>query len=356
MTVAITRTELDAAGLRAAAARCKDAAASRRMLALALVLDGCNRPEAAAAAGMDRQSLRDWVHRYNETGLRGLYNSPTRGRPPRKLTPEQEATLADWVCQGPSRERHTVVRWRLIDLRDEIAREFGVHLHERTVGKVMARLNFTHMSVRPRHPEQDVAAQEAHKTNFAELVAAVIPEHAHGKPIELWWQDEARIGQQGSLTYVWAEQGSRPRAPRDQRYEWAYLFGAVCPARGIGAALVLPNVDTPSMNLHLAEISRCVAPGAPAVLTLDGAGWHQMGGKLQVPENISLLPLPCYSPELNPVENIWQFLRHNYLANRVYDGYEAIVNACCDAWNMLAAAPETIRSIASRPWAKTVNP
>ncbi len=162
MTVAITRTELDAAGLRAAAGRSKDAAAARRMLALALVMEGHRRSEAARAAGMDRQTLRDWVHRYNERGLAGLDNAPERGRPPRKLTLEQEATVAEWVRRGPTPE-HKIVRWRCIDLRDEIAREFGVQLHERTVGKLLARLNFAHVSVRPRHPEQDVAAQEAHK-------------------------------------------------------------------------------------------------------------------------------------------------------------------------------------------------
>src|SRR5215469_9622931 len=96
--------------------------------------------------------------------------------------------------------------------------------------------------------------------NYPELVAAVILEAARDKPIELWWQDEARIGQQGSLTYVWAERGSRPRAPRDQRYSWAYIFGAVCPDRGVGAALVLPHANTQAMNLHLREISTQVAP------------------------------------------------------------------------------------------------
>jgi transposase len=117
---------------------------------------------------------------------------------------------------------------------------------------------------------------------------------------------------------------------------------------------VLPTVSTEAMNLHLAEISSQVAPGAHAVITLDGAGWHQTGGKLDVPHDISLLPLPSYSPELNPVENIWQFLRQNYLANRVFDTYTAIVDACCDAWNALVAAPDTIRSIASREWASAV--
>lgn len=163
MTISITRTDLDAARLRGAAARSRDAAGSRRMLALALVLEGRNRTEAARAAGMDRQTLRDWVHRYNEAGLDGLTDRANTGAPRRKLTAEQEATFAAWVREGPKPEQHKVVRWRLVDLRDEIARQFGVQLHERTVGKLMARLNFARVSVRPRHPEQDAAAQEAHK-------------------------------------------------------------------------------------------------------------------------------------------------------------------------------------------------
>lgn len=109
------------------------------------------------------------------------------------------------------------------------------------------------------------------------------------------------------------------------------------------------------MNLHLQEISTQVAPGAHAVLIVDGAGWHKPGGRLNIPENVSLLFLPPYSPELNPVENIWQFLRQNFLSNRIYASYEAIVDACCEAWNKLIAVPERIRSIAARDYAKTVT-
>jgi transposase len=153
------------------------------------------------------------------------------------------------------------------------------------------------------------------------------------------------------LTRIWAARGSRPRAPRDQRYDWAYLFGAICPARDHGAALVLPKADAEAMNLHLAEISRHVTPGAHAVLWADGAGWHRIGGKLNVPDNITLLKLPPYSPELNPVENVWQYLRQNQLSNRVFATYDAIVDACCDAWRKLAVEPGRIQSIATRPWA-----
>ena len=120
------------------------------------------------------------------------------------------------------------------------------------------------------------------------------------------------------MSYVWGDKGSRPPAPRDCRYSWAYIFGAVCPARDIGAALVLPYADKQAMTLHLAEISRAVAPGAHAVVIVDGAGWHKPGGRLRQPDNISMLILPPYSPELNPQENIWQFLWQNYLSNRVF--------------------------------------
>lgn len=139
------------------------------------------------------------------------------------------------------------------------------------------------------------------------------------------------------------------------RYDWAYIFGAVCPAREIGVGLVLPEANAEAMNLHLAEISRKVSPNAFGVVILDGAGWHQTGGRLIVPENLGLLHLPPYSPELNPAENVWQYLWQYFLSNRVFPTYEAIVDACCGAWNALMALPERIRSIAQRDWAKTVS-
>jgi transposase len=119
--------------------------------------------------------------------------------------------------------------------------------------------------------------------------------------------------------------------------------------------LVLPHANAEAMNLHLAEIGRRVMPGAHAVVTMAGAGWHQQGGRLKLPDNVSLLLLPPYSPELNPQENVWQYLRQNYLANRVFDTYEAIVDACCHAWNSLTEQPDRITSIATRDWAKQVK-
>ena len=169
-------------------------------------------------------------------------------------------------------------------------------------------------------------------------------------PVEVWFQGEARIGQKNGLVRQWARRGTRPTQPADQRYENAYLFGAICPARGVGAALALPYADTDMMQLHLDEISRNVAEGAHAVLLLDRAGWHTTG-KLDMPKNITPIFLPSRAPELNPVENIWQYLRANWLSNRVFETYDDIVDAACQAWQNLIAQPQTITSIGMRQWA-----
>jgi transposase len=171
-----------------------------------------------------------------------------------------------------------------------------------------------------------------------------------GTAIEIWFQDEARIGQKNKTTRRWAKRGTRPSAPHDQRTASTYIFGAICPAQGKGAGLVLPCCNTEAMNLHLAEIALAVAPAAHAVLLMDQAGWHTTG-KLILPGNITIMPLPAKCPELNPVENIWQFMRDNWLSNRIFESYTEIVDHCCNAWNKLIEQPCRIKSIGARHWA-----
>ena len=169
--------------------------------------------------------------------------------------------------------------------------------------------------------------------------------------IEVWFADEARIGQKNKIARRWARRGSRPSAPHDQRTASTYIFGAICPKDGKGAALVLPRCNIAAMNLHLAEIAIAVAPGAHAALVLDQAGWR-LSDKLIVPPNITLVPLPAKCPELNPVENVWQFIRDNWLSNRVFRSYADILEHCCFAWNNLVDQPWAIMSIGLRDWAQ----
>ncbi len=190
------------------------------------------------------------------------------------------------------------------------------------------------------------------------------------------WRTRALVNR-ARLPRIWAKRGTRPRAPRDTRHQWAFagsvepvaftgsLAGAVCPARGAAVGLVLPFASTEAMNAHLAEISRNVAafvgktiprmvlfPSSPhAVIILDGAGWHGSNA-LVVPDNLSLLTLPPYSPNLNPVENVWHYLRANRLVLSVFDSCDAILDACCAAWNRFANDPNTVTSIPARAWAQ----
>lgn len=160
--VAILREDMNAQDLRKLAGQVKDGLVSRRLLAMALVLEGASRKTAAESCGMDRQTLRDWVHRYNAEGIEGLANRGGGGVKP-SLSHGQMAQLSAWVEAGPDPERDGVVRWRRSDLARRIEAEFSVKLHERTVGTYLAKLGFRKLSVRPEHPNADPAAQAAFK-------------------------------------------------------------------------------------------------------------------------------------------------------------------------------------------------
>ena len=170
----------------------------------------------------------------------------------------------------------------------------------------------------------------------------------------MWFEDEARFGQKGTLTRRWALRGSRPRVVRDHRFKSAYLFGAVCPERDTGAAVIVSRANTEAMSLLLEEVSRAVTPGAHGVVLMDGAGWH-VSGDLVVPANLTLLALPPYSPELNAIEKLWQFMRDNLLSHRLFADLDAIFDAGCRAWNQILAEPGRIRSTCASQWATQVK-
>ena len=168
-----------------------------------------------------------------------------------------------------------------------------------------------------------------------------------GQTVEVWFQDEARIGQQGTLTRLWAERGTRPTAVKQTEYDWLYVFAAVNPLTGESSALLAPTVNTQMMNGHLRFISEHVGPSRHVVLVLDQAGWH-VAKDLEKPANITLLPLPPYSPELNCIERVWQYMRNNYLSNRAYNDYDHLFEETQGAWNRLTEAD--LRSICHTAW------
>jgi transposase len=163
-----------------------------------------------------------------------------------------------------------------------------------------------------------------------------------GGTVRTFVMDEARLGQQGTMTRVWAKAGSRPAAVKQTKYEWVYLYAAVEPARGESVALLAPDVNAGTFNVFLRMLAQELRPGEHAVLVLDGAGWHK-SKSLVMPDNVTCLLLPPYSPELNPVENLWHYLRSHYLSNRAYRDYDDLFDAGGDAWRTLT--PEVIKSV-----------
>lgn len=191
------------------------------------------------------------------------------------------------------------------------------------------------------------------KRGLNEALTAVQKAHPR-QVIELWFQDEARVGQQGRVTHRWYERGVRPCGLHDQRHASTFIFGAVCPARDTGAALVITETGTQAMNLFLQEVSHQVAPNAHALVAMDRAGWHTTPS-LVIPSNLSLTFQPAYSPELNPMERVWEYLRENHLSHRLLVTLDAVIDATCSAWNLLLNETGRICSLASFPWLPKVR-
>lgn len=166
--------------------------------------------------------------------------------------------------------------------------------------------------------------------------------------IEVWFQDEARVGQHGRLTRIWGERGKRIRALKDMRFEYTYIYGAICPERDVGEAIVVKAANKEAMEAHLEAISESIPGSNHGVVVMDRAPWHKA---LKVPGNLTLIYLPAYSPELNPQENVWEYLKNNFLSNVVFRDLEHVTDACCEAWLALCAEVGRIKSIGSREWA-----
>jgi transposase len=265
------RSDFDGNGLRLLARRTKDASQARRLFALASIYDGGSRADAARLGSVTVQIVRDWVVRFNARGPDGLINGKAPGKPS-LLNDNQRAALAQAIERGPTPYLDGVVRWRLCDLVQWLWEEFRVSASEQTLSREVHAMGYRKLSARPKHHAQDAEAIEAFKKNFPAAVAQIAAGSARGKVIEIWFQDEARIGQKNKITRRWAKRGSRPSAPHDQRTRSAYIFGAICPEHGKAAALVMPWCDTHAMNQHLIEIARNVADNTHAILIMDQAG------------------------------------------------------------------------------------
>ncbi len=176
-----------------------------------------------------------------------------------------------------------------------------------------------------------------------EIIAEITKKNP-GKVVEIWFEDEARLGQKGTMTRVWAEKGSRPRAPLQGGFKSLQIFGAVCPKTGQSEALILESLNCQTTQMFLEQLSKSVSQDKHIALFWDNAGFHSLK-QIKLPENITVVSLPPRSPELNPVENLWNYLRNHEWANRTFKDLDAIEEAVVVAWRRHCSAPEKIKTI-----------
>lgn len=307
---------------------------------------GKNLKETSDIVLYDVQAIRSWIRRFVAYDYEGLIERTGRGKKPR-LPCEREEEFKDEIDK--LHEEKNGGRVTVLDIQNLLANKFDCNYSRSGVYTLLDRLNIVWISGRSKHPKHSEEVIEKFKETFPEEVE-MIKSQIDSDRIEIWWQDESRVGQQGSLSRVWAAKGTRPRVVRQRQFLSTYIFGACCPSKDKGCALILPECSTGMMQLHLNEISKKVENDYHAIVLMDRASWHTTEA-LIIPKNLTLFPLPPYSPELNPMEQVWQKVKGDHLSNRVFKSYDEIVDCCSKAWNSFCDKEGNIEKLCSRAWA-----
>ncbi len=325
----------------------KDAGRSKRLRIIILALEGWTAPAIAMSVGLSRRICQRWVRRYNDEGLAGLDDQRGTAAPALPLSAEQVQQFRARLEAGPLPEDQ-IASLRGKDLQRILASEFGVLRSLASVYHLLHKLGYSYLRPRPRHRKADVAAQAEFVEQLPRQLASIAAAHPD-KQLRVYFEDEARFGQQGTLTHVWAQRGTRPTAVRQTEYGYLWVLGAVCPATGHAEGLLSPRLNTAVVNIFLEQFSRTLAADEHAVLIWDGAGFHTSGA-LQLPANVSVVQLPAYSPELNPVENLWHYLKSHFWSNRAYDDYEALESAAIAAWRKAVLDAALMQTVCAAPY------
>src|SRR3954447_20673919 len=320
----------------------------RRVQAVVLAKRGRAAQDIASALGCSLRAVKNWVAQYNRGGLEALHERPRSGRPPR-LDPREYPRFKQRL-DAPPRPEDGVCTLRGSDVRRILELEFGVLMSLQAVYDLLNRLGYSSLMPRPQHEEANPEVQRFFREIVVEQIDAIAAEHPDSE-VRVYFQDEARFGTQGTITRVWAPRGSRPRAVRQNGRQWLYVLAAVCAATGSASALIMPELNVGVVNLFLEQFSRELPPGVHGVLLWDGAGYHT-GADLVVPGNVSLIQLPPYAPELNPVENLWHYLRSHHWSNRPYADYEALQSEAIRSLCAVCSDAENLKSIGNADYVK----
>lgn len=325
----------------------KNAGRSKRLRIIILAIEGWTAPALAMSVGLSRRICQRWVYRYNDQGLEGLDDRRGTPQPSLPIAPQQVSQFRERLDAGPLPEDH-VASLRGQDLKRILATEFGLLRSLAGVYHLLHKLGYSYLRPRPRHRKADAAKQAEFIEQLPQKLATIAAAHP-GKRLRIYFEDEARFGQQGTLTNVWALRGSRPTAVRQTEYGYLWVLGLVCPETGHAEGLLSPRLNTSVVNVLLDQFSRTLAKDEQAVVIWDGAGFHT-SRTLRIPPNISIIQLPAYSPELNPIENLWHYLKSHYWSNRAYDNYEALEESAIAAWHHAVLNAPLMKTVCAAPY------
>lgn len=321
---------------------------SKRIRMIILSINGFTASDIELSLGVPYRTVQLWVELYNKEGS-NIFKERRGGDRMGTLSEEQEAELKKRIDGGPKAEDE-VCTLRGMDVQRILAQEFGVLRKLSSIYVLLHRIGYSYLRPRPRHRKADSEAQRKFIEQLPGTLETIAASHP-GRRLRIFFQDESRFGQQGSITNVWARRGSRPTAVRQTEYEYLWVLGAVCPETGKADGLLSPRLNTDVVNVFLKQFSTSVPDDEHAVIIWDGAGYHR-SKQLQKPENITLIQLPAYSPELNPIENVWHYLKSHYLSNRSYADYEALEIAAIDSWRHAVLNPDLMKTVCSAQYLK----
>jgi transposase len=301
--------------------------------------------EIARHCGVSKATVHAVISRYNRLGVAAIETPGKGGRRRQYLTLEEEKQfLAPFFAQAERGEIATVGQiWCAFE------QHVGHAVDDSTIYRLLHRHGWRKLMPRPRHPKADQQTQEQFKKNFPAQVEAAIVTREVGdeRPLLIMTQDEGCFGRMSRAKRCWAPPGIRPHVPTQVVREYVYAYAAVAPALGQMVSLILPEASTEMMNLFLEQVSQTFSKHF-IVMQVDGAGWHR-ANDLIIPENIRLIPQPAYSPELNPVEHIWDELREKYFHNRIFSSLELLIDVLCQGLTALADDADRLRSLTGFP-------
>ncbi|MCP4325223.1 MAG: IS630 family transposase [Alteromonadales bacterium] len=321
-----------------------------RYLAVQKFHNGHSRTAIAKTLNVSRRLVNEWITKYLSGGFDALALKLATGQPSR-LNDKQKASIKEYVIEHAVNEQGGRLMGK--DIQKYIDETYGVNYCLRNIYRLLKELELSWITSRSKHPKHDLAAQEGFKKIFVFESITTIPGHVALDKVDIWFQDEARFGQQNTTSRVWAEKGSRPRVVRQQQFISAHIYGAVCPSTGQTEALISPILSTEMMENHLRQISDATPVGRHALVIMDRASWHSIKLNSRF-KNLSIIHLPPYAPELNPIEQVWASLRDNDLANFTYKNYEHIVEQVSRAWNNFRNQVEYVKSLCKREWANLI--